>query len=108
MFTNVELSPDEKANYLQQIQDFFGEDSAIVISLKPQIEETETLQKQYDDAVTKFGENSQKILEILNGCDVNGVGVLYFDASVTTYNRIITTGEKPYKGKVITMGVNLA
>ena len=50
----------------------------------------------------------QKILEILNGCDVNGVGVLYFDASVTTYNRIITAGEKPYKGKVITMGVNLA
>lgn len=64
VFTNAELTPDEKANYLQQIQDFFGEDSAIVISLKPQIEETETLQKQYDDAVTKFGENSQKILEI--------------------------------------------
>ena len=50
----------------------------------------------------------QKLLEVLNGCDVNGVGVLYFDASVTTYSRIITTGEKPYKGKVITMGVNLA
>lgn len=50
----------------------------------------------------------QKLLEVLNGCDINGVGVLYFDASITTYNRIITTGEKPYKGKIITMGVNLA
>lgn len=50
----------------------------------------------------------QKLLEVLNGCDVKGVGVLYFDGSVTTYNRIITTGEKPYKGKVISMGVNLA
>lgn len=50
----------------------------------------------------------QKLLEILNGSDVEGVGVLYFDAGVTTYNRIIVTGEKPYKGKILTMGVNLA
>ena len=51
VFTNTELTPDEKANYLQQITDFFGENSAVVISLKPQIEETETLQKQYDKAI---------------------------------------------------------
>jgi len=50
----------------------------------------------------------QKLIEILNGADVGGVGVLYFDYDVTTYCRVITTGEKPYKGKVITMGVNLA
>ena len=54
VFTNAELTPDEKANYLQQIQDFFGEDSAIVISLKPQIEETNTLQKQLNASVDKF------------------------------------------------------
>ena len=51
VFTNAELTPDEKASYLQQITDFFGEDSAVTISLKPQIEETETLQKQYDKAI---------------------------------------------------------
>lgn len=51
IFTNTELTPDEKTNYLQQIKDFFGEGSAVVISLKPQIEETETLQKQYDKAI---------------------------------------------------------
>lgn len=51
VFSNTELTPDEKANYLQQIQDYFGEDSSIVISLKPQIDETETLQKQYDKAI---------------------------------------------------------
>ena len=39
VFTNAELTPDEKSNYLQQIRDFFGEDSAVTISLKPQIEE---------------------------------------------------------------------
>ena len=54
VFTNAELTPDEKANYLQQIQDFFGEDSSIVISLKPQIEETNTLQKQLNASVDKF------------------------------------------------------
>lgn len=51
VFSNTELTPNEKANYLQQIQDYFGEDSSIVISLKPQIEETNTLQKQYDKAI---------------------------------------------------------
>ena len=49
----------------------------------------------------------QKLLEILNGSDVGGLGVLYFDYDVTTYCRIQTTGEKPFKGKIITMGVNL-
>ncbi len=50
----------------------------------------------------------QKLLEILNGRDVGGVGVLYFDYRMTTYCRILTTGEKPYMGKVMTLGVNLA
>ena len=51
VFTNTELTPSEKSNYLQQIQDYFGEGSSIVISLKPQIDETEILQKQYDKAI---------------------------------------------------------
>lgn len=51
IFTNAELTPDEKSNYLQQIRDFFGEDSAVTISLKPQIEENEALQRQYDKAI---------------------------------------------------------
>ena len=51
VFTNAELTPDEKSNYLQQIRDFFGEDSAVTISLKPQIEENEALQRQYDKAI---------------------------------------------------------
>lgn len=51
IFTNMELTPDEKANYLQQIQDYFGKDNIITISLKPQIEDTETLQNQYQRAV---------------------------------------------------------
>ena len=63
VFTNTELTPNEKANYLQQIQDFFGEDSAITVSLKPQFKDTETLQNQYDDAINKFDEDEQQTLE---------------------------------------------
>lgn len=51
IFTNAELTPDEKANYLQQIQDYFGENNIITISLKPQIDDTETLQQQYQQAI---------------------------------------------------------
>ena len=50
----------------------------------------------------------QKLIEVLNGRDIGGVGVLYFDYKMTSYCHIVTTGEKPYKGKILTMGVNLA
>ena len=88
VFNNAELTPDEKANYLQQIQDFFGEDSAIVISLKPQIEETDTLQKQYDDAITKFGEESQDTLQkFFKDNSIN-------DSSEIDYWNSVTKGAK--------------
>ncbi len=51
IFSNTELTPDEKVNYLQQIQDFFGEDNIITISLKMQIDDAENLQKQYQHAI---------------------------------------------------------
>ena len=51
IFENTELTPDKKTNYLQQIQDYFGEDNIITISLKPQIDDTETLQAQYQHAI---------------------------------------------------------
>ena len=51
IFKNPDLTPDEKASYLKQIQNFFGEDSAVTISLKPQIEENDVLQRQYEKAI---------------------------------------------------------
>lgn len=53
IFTNTELTPDEKVNYIKQVQDYFGEDNAITISLQPTLDDTETLQKQYDNAIEK-------------------------------------------------------
>lgn len=49
----------------------------------------------------------QKLIEILNGLDVGGIGVLYFDNQANSYDRVQTTGQKPFKGKVLKMSVNM-
>ena len=63
IFTNPELTPEEKANYLNQLQEFFGEGSAIAVSLQPYLEETKDLQNRYQNAVSKFGTDAQGFLE---------------------------------------------
>ena len=57
VFVNTELSPNEKVNYLKQLQDFLGKDNVITILLQPQFEDAETLQRQYQDAVNFAQEN---------------------------------------------------
>ena len=46
-------------------------------------------------------------MKVLNGVDVNGVGVLFFDQQGSRYTRIQTTGQKPYKGKLLRMAVHI-
>ena len=45
-------------DYLKQIKDYFdnelGKDNAISIALQPQIDDTEALQKSYDDTINRF------------------------------------------------------
>ena len=65
VFTNTKLTPDDKLNYLKQIQSYFGEDNIITISLQPQLEDTELLQKQYDDAINRFAESEQQTIDDL-------------------------------------------
>ena len=62
VFSNAELTPEAKASYIKQIHDYFGEESMVTILLQPQFEATEELQKQYDDAVSRFGENATDTL----------------------------------------------
>ena len=50
----------------------------------------------------------QALLKVLNGVNVNGVGVLYFDMQGNRYSKMSTTGEKPYKGKILVMGTILS
>lgn len=49
----------------------------------------------------------QTLLEVLNGADVGGVGVLFFDREASAYNQIQTIGQKPFKGKMLRMSVIL-
>nr|DAG31340.1 MAG TPA: hypothetical protein [Caudoviricetes sp.] len=49
----------------------------------------------------------QTLLKVLNGADVGGVGVLFFDNQGSRYDRIQTIGQKPYKGKLLKMSVNM-
>lgn len=51
IYSNAELTPEENANYIKQIQDYFGEGHAVTLSLQPQLEEAENLEKQYQDAI---------------------------------------------------------
>ncbi len=51
IFTNQDLTPKEKADYIKQVQDYFGEGHAITLSLTPELEVTEDLEKQSQDAI---------------------------------------------------------
>lgn len=59
VFTNAELDPNEKADFLEKIKSYFGEDSEIVVTLKPVIDDTTSLQKSYNDAINKFGDSGK-------------------------------------------------
>nr|WP_142412646.1 hypothetical protein [Clostridium sp. Marseille-P7770] len=63
VFTNAELDPNEKADFLEKIKNYFGEDSEIVVTLKPVIDDTTSLQKSYNDAINKFGDSGSGKLE---------------------------------------------
>ena len=51
IFTNQDLTPKEKADYIKQVQDYFGEGHVITLSLTPELEVTEDLEKQSQDAI---------------------------------------------------------
>lgn len=85
VFTNQDLMPEEKANYLQQIKDYFdnllGEDNAISISLQPQIEDTDALQKSIEKTADRFND-SDKIKDFF---DTEGINT---DKEVNDFNKI--------------------
>lgn len=49
----------------------------------------------------------QTLLKVLNGADVGGIGVLFFDNQASRYDKIQTIGQKPFKGKLLKMSVNM-
>ena len=94
VFSNAELTPEAKVNYIKQIQDYFGEKSMVTILLQPQLEATEDLQKQYDDAVSRFGENKKDTLvAFFKEKSIN-------DASEIDYWNKVTEGAESYEEAV--------
>lgn len=57
---------------------------------------------------TRVDDILQNLLEVLNGKDIGSLGVLYFDQEGDTNDKVTIIGNKPYKGKLLTMSVNIA
>ena len=49
----------------------------------------------------------QALLKVLNGADIGGIGVMFFDNQGSRYDKIQIIGQKPYKGKLLKMSVHL-
>lgn len=85
VFANQDLTSEEKANYLQQIKDYFddllGKDNAISISLQPQIDDTDALQKSIEKTADKFND-SDKIKDFF---DTEGINT---DEEVNDFNKV--------------------
>lgn len=59
------------------------------------------------DYTTRVDCMVQTLLEVLNGAEISNMGCLFFDRSRSSDNEIVTIGMKPYKGKMITMSLNI-
>lgn len=85
VFANQDLTSEEKANYLQQIKDYFddllGKDNAISISLQPQIDDTDALQKSIEKTADKFND-SDKIKDFFDTECINT------DEEVNDFNKV--------------------
>jgi len=60
-----------------------------------------------DNYTTRVDTIVQILLEVLNGSDIGGIGVLFFDNQASRYDKVQTIGQKPYKGKLLKMSVNM-
>jgi len=48
------------------------------------------------------------LIGCLNGADIGGLGVLYFDANRSRNNKLQNFNQVPFKAKILIMGVNVA
>ena len=49
----------------------------------------------------------QSLIEVLNGSDIGGIGSMFFDNQSSRYDKIQVIGQKPYKGKLLKMSINI-
>lgn len=65
VFSNQDLMPKEKYNYIQQIIDYFGEDNVITLSLQPEIDDVNSLKEKYDNVINRFKDSEDTKLDEL-------------------------------------------
>lgn len=68
VYSDTEL-PDEKIDYIQEVQKYFddkyGNDNSVSIALKIKLQETQTLQNQFEDVVTRFKQQIQDDSDVI-------------------------------------------
>ena len=57
---------------------------------------------------TKIDTIVQALIKSLNGKDIKGLGVLFFNANRSRYDKTIAVGLTPFKGKCLTMSTNIS
>jgi hypothetical protein len=63
---------------------------------------THYLINQLSNYQTRLNMISQQLIEIFNGQEIGGIGVLYFDARSGGRSRMGIGGETPFKGNILT------
>lgn len=62
VFTNQDLTPSEKSEYLNKIKDYFddakGKNNAVSVALKPEIKDAKDLENSYDQAIERFSNHA--------------------------------------------------
>ena len=56
---------------------------------------------------TRIDVITQTLIEVLNGTDIGGLGFLFFNGETSNFDKVQLLGQKPYKGKILTMSVNV-
>lgn len=92
VFSNQDLMPKEKYNYIQQIIDYFGEDNVITLSLQPEIDDINALKEKYDNAVNKFKDpkDTKKIKNFFKDNGINTLEELEYWETETKYAKNAT------------------
>lgn len=87
VFTNVELTPDAKVNYIKQIQDYFGEGHAITLALQPQLENIKPIESAYGDIISK---TNSSISKSIGSIDDYKTSITSLTASYEALNNVLS------------------
>ena len=56
---------------------------------------------------TRIDVITQRILKLFNGADIGGLGLLFFDGFREPLDKVLVSGQLPFKGRVIYLSTNV-